>query len=391
MIARVRRWAGAPGALVALAVVLAVVQAAPLLFQQSIDGRAWHWWGYVAAVGASLPVMAVRRYPVAVLLVSITVSASYDLVEPVAPQPLWYGVLVGVYGLANWSGPWVRVVVFTLICGVGLATVGSLNTAMRGILMYVAAYALGRAAASARARTEALAEHTLRLERERRRDEERAAERERARIARDMHDILAHSITLMVVQAEAGPVVVEHSPRRAADAFDAIAEAGRDALSQLRRLLAILKEEDVSRAPQPTIEDLPVLVRQVGGAGPAAVYRVEGEPRAVPADCGVAVYRIVQESLTNIVKHAEAEQAEVHIRWHDDALEITITDDGRGADTARPAGGHGLIGIRERAAACGGTAVAGARPDGRPGFEVTARLPLAADPVTESREGSGAA
>lgn len=149
MIARVRRWAGAPGALVALAVVLAVVQAAPLLFQQSIDGRAWHWWGYVAAVGASLPVMAVRRYPVAVLLVSITVSASYDLVEPVAPQPLWYGVLVGVYGLANWSGPWVRVVVFTLICGVGLATVGSLNTAMRGILMYVAAYALGRAAASA--------------------------------------------------------------------------------------------------------------------------------------------------------------------------------------------------------------------------------------------------
>ncbi|WP_106396833.1 sensor histidine kinase [Actinocorallia populi] len=375
---RFRRLASSPWSDAALAAGAAVAQTAPLLFQQSSSGQPWHWWGYVAAVGASLPLAARRRAPVAVLLGCLAFSGLYDLVGPLASQPLWYGVLVALYGVAAGCPFRVRMSLLAVMCLVGLITVGSPDTATRGIVLYVAAYALGRASAGSRAQAAALAERALRLERERRMDEERAAERERARIARDMHDVLAHSISLMVVQAEAGPVVVETAPARASAAFDAIADTGRDALDQLRRMLSVLKDDDGTRAPQPTVHDLPALVRQVAGAGLEVRYDVEGEPRPLPADCGVAAYRIVQEALTNIVKHAGEARAEVRLRWRAAALEIRVVDDGRGAGTVLPSGRNGLIGIRERAAACGGTAAAGPRADRRPGFEVRARLPLAA-------------
>ncbi|WP_246053067.1 sensor histidine kinase [Actinocorallia herbida] len=375
---RARRLAGSPWADAALALVLAAAQVAPLLTKTSESGAPWHWWGYAAAIGASLPIAARKRAPVLVLLVSIAFSASYDLIEPLAPQPLWYGVLVALYGIAALCPTKVRLTVFAVVCGVGMLTVGSADTAARGIVMYVAAYALGRAAAGNRAQAEALEERAVRLERDRLVDAERAAERERARIARDMHDVLAHSISLMVVQAEAGAAVVEASPGRAEGAFEAIAGTGRDALDQLRRMLSVLKDTAESRAPQPTVGDVPALADRVRGAGLEAVCAVEGEPRALPADCGVAAYRIVQEALTNAVKHAGAARAEVLLLWHDDALELRVRDDGRGVPSALPSGGHGLIGVRERAAACGGTATAGPRADGLPGFEVSARLPLAA-------------
>ncbi|MDX6741380.1 sensor histidine kinase [Actinocorallia sp. A-T 12471] len=378
LLVRARRLAGSPWADAALALVLAAAQTAPLLFRSDVSGQPWHWWGYVVAIGASLPVAARRRAPVTVLVVCITVGSLYDLVDVVAPQPLWYGVLVALYGVASLCSAKTRLTIFTLVCGIGLLTVGSADTAARGIVMYAAAYALGRAAAGRRAQAEALEERAARLERDRRVDAERAAERERARIARDMHDVLAHSISLMVVQAEAGAAVVERAPARAADAFEAIAGTGRDALDQLRRMLSVLKDADGTRAPQPTVADVPALAAQVNGAGLAAVCVVEGEPRALPADCGVAAYRIVQEALTNAVKHSGAASAEVRLHWHADGLDLRITDDGRGAAHALPSGGHGLIGVRERAAACGGTAKAGPRSDGLPGFEVSARLPVAA-------------
>ncbi|MEV7868110.1 histidine kinase [Streptomyces sp. NPDC088124] len=373
--------AGSRWSEVTLAVVTTVAQMAPLLFLQSGSGRPWHWWGYAVTVGASLPLALRRRAPVAVLLVCATFSGLYDLAAPLAPQPLWYGTLIALYGVASVSPLRVRMPVVLAICAVGLATVGSPNTATRGIVLYIAAYALGRASAGARAEAAALAERAARLERERRMDEERAAERERARIARDMHDVLAHSISLMVVQAEAGPVALDTDPARASAAFGAIAGTGRDALDQLRRMLAVLKDEDEPRAPQPTIHDLPALTRQVAGAGLTVTRTDKGEPRPVPADCGAAAYRIVQEALTNVVKHAGADRAEVRLRWCDDVLEIRVVDDGRGAGKNLPSGGNGLAGLRERAAACGGTATAGPREDRLPGFEVRARLPLAAPEV----------
>lgn len=364
-----RRWVRSPWSDVALAVLAAVAQLWPLL---SREGQ-WHWWGYVAAVGSAMPLVARRRAPLPVLLVSFAFGTLYDLVDAVAAQPLWYGPLIALYTLSDRCGPRVRWAALVVIIGGGLLTVGSSDTALRGVVMYVTAYALGRGAAGTRAHAAVLEERAARLERERTLAAERAAERERARIARDMHDILGHAVSLMVVQAEAGPVVVRSDPDRAVATFDFIADAGRDAMDQLRRLLDILKEDRDPRSPRLTVDDLPELVRQVAGAGLAVGYEVTGEPRRLPPDRGIAAYRITQEALTNVVKHAGASRADVRLNWQEDDLVIEIRDDGRGPAAGLPSGGNGLIGIRERAAACGGSASAGPEPSG---FAVRARLPL---------------
>ncbi|SCL44973.1 Signal transduction histidine kinase [Micromonospora citrea] len=364
-----RRWARSPWSDAALAVCAAVAQLWPLL---SRDGP-WHWWGYVVTVGSALPLVARRKAPVTVLLVSCVFGASYDLVDDVAPQPLWYGSLIAIYTVAARSGRWTRWGALAMLLVGGLLTVGSSDTALRGVVVSVTAYALGRAAAGSRAHAAVLEERAARLERERVLEAERAAERERARIAREMHDILAHAVSLMVVQAEAGPVAVRADPERAVATFDAIAAAGRDAMDQLRRMLVVLRQDRGTAVAQAAIEDLPALVRQAAGAGLEVGYHVAGEPRPLPPAFGVAVYRIVQEALTNVVKHAGASRADVRLSWQEQELGIEIRDNGRGAGTGLPSGGNGLTGIRERAAACGGTASAGPGPAG---FTVRARLPL---------------
>ncbi|MFB4305929.1 sensor histidine kinase [Actinomadura sp. GTD37] len=370
-----RRLTASPWSDAALAAAATLAQIWPLLTVPD-DGRPWHWWGYVAAAGASLPLVWRRRAPVPVLILCAAFGTLYDAVDHIAPQPLWYGLLIALYTVASRSRQRVRLPAVAVLIAGGLATVGSADTAFRGVILYVTVYALGRAAAGSRAQGAVLAERAERLERERRVDAERAAERERTRIARDMHDVLAHSISLMVVQAEAGQVMIGDAPDRAAAAFDAIADTGRDAMDQLRTMLSVLKEDDEPRAPQPTVDDLPALADRVAGAGLTVRCTAEGEPGPLPAASGVAAYRITQEALTNVVKHAGAANAEVRLNWTEDGLVISVVDDGRGAGTGLPSGGNGLIGIRERAAACGGAASAGPRADG-PGFEVSARLPLA--------------
>jgi signal transduction histidine kinase len=247
---------------------------------------------------------------------------------------------------------------------------GSVAAGVREAFLWGGAYALGRGAHVRRAYAAELEERAARLERERRTDAERAAERERARIARDMHDVLAHSVSLMVVQAEAGPVVVRSDPARAEAVFDAVAAAGRDALTQLRRMLGLLAGARGERTPQPTLDDVPALA---AGVGRRVSLVTTGVRRAVPAEVGTAAYRIVQEALTNVVKHAGGASAQVALDWRETELVVTVLDDGPGP-VGRPGGGHGLIGITERAAACGGSAQFGPRPD-TGGFRVSARLP----------------
>ncbi|MER6946687.1 histidine kinase [Nonomuraea sp. NPDC000554] len=360
----------------ALAALVALIQLWPLLSREDPADIPWDWWGYVVAVLASAPLVWRRRAPVVVLIASLCAGALYDLADHVADQPIWYGSLIALYTVAATRARWISTTLLVVTIGGGLLVAGSSATVLRGSVLFFSVYAIGRAAATSRAHAAALKERAAQLERERQLEAERAAERERARIARDMHDILAHAVSLMVVQAEAGPVVVRSNPARAEAAFDAIAAAGRDAMTQLRRMLGVLKENEAPRAPQPTIDDLAALAGQVSGAGLEVGYTVEGEPRPLAPDCAVAAYRVAQEALTNIVKHAGAARADIRLIWEDDSLVIDITDDGRGASRDLPSGGHGLIGIRERAAACGGTATAGPRADG-PGFAVSARLPLA--------------
>jgi signal transduction histidine kinase len=313
------------------------------------------------------------------------IVAAFSLLASVYNRPgqdLPYGALLATYTVADLGRRWQRwsfLGGLVLILGPGALLVKHYGAAdfLLDLLLPLSAYLLGTLARISRERAEALEERAEQLARGRAADVARAAAEERARIARDMHDLLAHAVSIMVVQAEAAPVVVRTDPDRAERAFDAIAEAGRDAMAQLRRLLGVLKEEQDAgvRAPPPTVAAVPALVAQMDSTSLRVDLRTGGEPRLLPADAEVTAYRIVQEALTNTVKHAGADSATVRLDWKDASLLITVTDDGRGPDgaAAPQAGGHGLIGIQERVAACGGHAETGPAPGG--GFQVTARLP----------------
>ncbi|MEV5569197.1 histidine kinase [Spirillospora sp. NPDC052269] len=425
VVVRLRRWSGTWASDAVLAAAILLAQLWPLLSISRPGGGHWPWWGYAAVTASVLPLAFRRLAPVPVLILTVGFGTSYDLVSPLAWQPIWYGPILAYYTLATHSGRTARIGVITTQLVLTAVLRPSPDTLFRAVFMCITAYAVGRAVALGRAHAAALEDRAARAENERRleaaraeaeserataeaeraaaesrrataeaeravAEAERAAAAERARIARDMHDILAHAVSLMIVQAESGPLLMASDPERASAAFDAVAEAGRDAMTQLRRVLVLLKDgEDASRAPQPTLADLPELAGRVAGAGLAVEHQVIGEPRPLPPDVELAAYRIAQEALTNTVKHAGAEHVELTLRWHADALELTVRDDGRGAAAVArpgartlPSGGNGLIGIRERAAACGGTAETGPRDDGRPGFTVHAVLPLPLVPTT---------
>lgn len=213
---------------------------------------------------------------------------------------------------------------------------------------------------------------------------DRALRAERARIARDMHDVVGHAVALMVVQAEAGPLLVRTRPERAEAAFEAISAAGRDAMAQLRGLLGTLHDETgetgetgagAKRQPLPTLADLDALVHQVRRAG--LVVRLDRTGSAAPLSPGAetAAYRVVQEALTNTLKHARASRAEVRLAWSPTTLEITVADNGRGLAEGSPDGtGHGLTGLRERLAPVGG-ALSWSSPPDTGGFALTAVIP----------------
>jgi signal transduction histidine kinase len=197
---------------------------------------------------------------------------------------------------------------------------------------------------------------------------------ERARLARELHDVVAHAVSMVVVQAEAG-AAAGGPPDRVEEAFDAIADTGRTALAELRRLLGVLRSpgEAGPREPQPGVAQLEPLVESVRRAGLPVEVRVEGADRPLPPGVDLSAYRIVQEALTNSVKHAGPARASVLLRYGERDLELEVVDDGRGPRTGSAAG-HGLAGMRERTALLGGELDAGPAPGG--GFTVRARLPL---------------
>jgi signal transduction histidine kinase len=212
------------------------------------------------------------------------------------------------------------------------------------------------------------------LELERDQQAEIGAAQERARIARELHDVVAHSLAVMVAQADGGRYAGAGDPGAASRALAQIAETGRDALAQMRRLLGVLRAGEEGA-------DLPGLVRRLGGAGLPVELEVEGPARALPADVQLSVHRVAQEALTNVLKHAESpRRVEVVLRYLDAEVELTVRDNGR-ATAAGDGQGHGLAGMRERVALHDGTLEAGPRPGG--GYEVRARLPAPAGDVAE--------
>ena len=204
----------------------------------------------------------------------------------------------------------------------------------------------------------------------------RAVAEERRRIAREMHDVVAHSVSMMVVQAGGARRILDRDPRRAVAAAELIERTGREALTEMRRLLGVLHpDEHADYAPQPTLRELDALVERARGAGVPIDLQVEGERRELPAGLDLAAYRVVQEALTNVVKHGGSAPTEVSVHYRADAVEVRIADRGQGALNSRlGSSGHGLLGMRERVKMYGGELQAGRRRGG--GFEVHVLLPL---------------
>jgi signal transduction histidine kinase len=257
---------------------------------------------------------------------------------------------------------------------------GDLGLALVPWLVIAAGLSLGAFALRRRGeRAAELQERADRLERAREERARAAVAAERARIARDLHDVIAHSMSVMTIQGGAARLLLEQDPRRAREPLLVVEETGRQAMGEMRRLLGIVHEDEprVALAPQPGIADLDALVEQVRRAGLPVELTMQGEPKVPAPGVELAAYRIVQEALTNTLKHAGPARARVSARYEADALRLEIADDGRGGSKRR-GGGHGLVGMRERVALYGGELEAGPRAQG--GFAVRARLPLGREP-----------
>jgi signal transduction histidine kinase len=212
--------------------------------------------------------------------------------------------------------------------------------------------------------------------REREETARRAVAEEQARIARELHDVISHNVSVMVVQAAAGGDVFATRPDRAREALGSIESTGREALVELRRLLGVVRpaadDDGVCREPQPGLARLPELIEHVSAAGLRVELAVGGEPRDLPPGVDLSAYRIVQEALTNTLKHARAANVQVTIGYADSRLGLEILDDGAGGEVTGP--GRGIIGMRERVGLLGGELSAGPRAGG--GFGVRATIPL---------------
>ncbi|WP_367123192.1 sensor histidine kinase [Streptomyces phytohabitans] len=233
--------------------------------------------------------------------------------------------------------------------------------------------AVAAAAEVARARREQWARERA----EREAAERRKADEERLRIARELHDVLAHSISVINVQAGVGLALLDSDPEQARTALTTIKSASKEALGEVRHVLDTLRAPGAApRAPAPGLERLPELAEQAAGAGLRVATETAGRPVPLPPGADLAAFRIVQEALTNVMRHSASREARVLLDYGPDALRIRVDDDGPASGNAPGGGGNGLVGMRERAAVLGGSVTAGPRPDG--GFRVLARLPLAA-------------
>jgi signal transduction histidine kinase len=342
----------------------------------------------VLLVLVTLPLAFRRRAPAAALLIataSLVLAAVLVRHAPGGvPVEVFLALLIAFYSVGAHCDDRRAVVVGA----VALAAIVSVDLGRPGFfngsgsprpgawLVFAIAWLVGRDLRRRRHHVEDLESRAARLEREREEKARLAVSEERARIARELHDVIAHGVSVIVAQARAGPHLV-HDAERAAGVFRAIESSGRDALVELRRLLGILRSEDEELAigPQPGLGSLHSLIDQLSASGLPVRLRVDGKPVQLPAGIDLSAYRIVQEALTNVVKHAHAATAaDVIVRYGTQAVELDVVDDGRGLPENANGTGHGLIGMRERVALYGGTIETGPRAYG--GYAVHARLPL---------------
>jgi signal transduction histidine kinase len=335
------------------------------------------------AVAMTAPLAFRRRNPSAVFAV-IAFVALLQWLAGVSIRPEDLAILIASYTVAAHGRRWEAFTATAVVlCGVLMAVLRwHLEDVIPAFVALsaaaVAALVLGDDLRNRRAYFAELEERAERLEREREAETRAAVAAERAAIAREMHDIVAHNLSVMVIQADAATYAIETDPARARAVMETVTETGRQALDEMRHLLAVLRPTTAGeRAPQPGLAQLSELIDGVRRAGLDVAFEVSGGSGAVGAGVELALYRIVQEALTNTLKHAgHGARARVTVTYGADALTLVVTDDGHGVASRPVVGaGQGIIGMVERATLYGGTLVA--EPDPRGGFRVTASFPLA--------------
>jgi signal transduction histidine kinase len=348
----------------------------------------WLGWGLLAV--ATLALAARRRQPALVLLATAAaVAVSVALGYPTGP--IWGTPLIALYSAAATGRRALALLaaaVFLMVLVVWALLApepGTPDEIGFTVLLLALAVATGEVA---RGRRDYLAEAERRAtEAERTREEaaRRHAGEERLRLARDLHDITAHTIAVIAIQAGVADEALDGCqgcPEPARAAVRAIRAASREAMAELKATVSMLREGTAPRGPLPGLDQLEELVGMAASGGVRVELAVTGTAPPLPPAVDVTAFRIVQESLTNVLRHAQAASATVRVRYHPDAVEVEVDDDGRGANTTRPSGGvpgtrlqgHGLAVMAERAAAVGGHLEAGPKPAA--GFRVRARLPL---------------
>jgi signal transduction histidine kinase len=376
-------------ALLALGLTVALVL--ELSLGSNITGP--FWADYVCGVLATAAVAWRRSWPVwmlALQLSAVLLSTAFDGDLAENPFSVFLAVIVVMYGVGSYAPVgWSRFGVAIGVIGMVLINlVGDMSDdagAYIGTLLLAIAlpWAAGRAAKEWAQRALELERVNSALKAEQEQRSLLAVADERSRIARELHDVVAHSISVMVVQAEGAKRMMDRDPRRAKSALEQIEGTGRAALVEMRRLLGVLRKdgEGTIRTPQPGTQTLDMLVNRAQEAGLDVRVAIEGDRKTLPAGVDVSVFRIIQEALTNSLKHAGPTRADVLLKYDDKAVEVEIVDAGivngfepPESDPDNPQ--HGLLGMKERVSLYGGEIVTGPCEDGRDGYRVWARIPL---------------
>ena len=339
--------------------------------------------GYALIVAHTLPIAVRRRFPLTVLAWALATglafaSLGFNLV------PLGLSILIYVYSVASRCPRRVSLTgLATTEAMLGLVflarpkALGDRSTLVVDCVVVAAAWWLGDGTRRRHEAIVAARERAAELEQAREELARRAVVEERLRIARELHDVVAHSMSIIAVQSGVGAHVLGSQPAEAAKALAAIEVTSRQALTEMRRLLGVLREEAEptgSLTPAPGLAEVDALAAEVARAGARVEVRIEGTRPELPLGLDLSAYRIVQEALTNVVRHAGPATARVRIRYAADAVDVEVVDDGHGGSALQPGDGHGIVGMRERAALYGGSLDAGPLPGG--GFRVAAHLPV---------------
>jgi signal transduction histidine kinase len=356
-----------------------------ILGRDHIDGPAGPLWFDVLAIPAIvLPLLARRRFPFGAPAAMGVAAALTSFVDRTVVPFDGVTFLVGCAALFLVGSLRERsqaVAGFAVAEGVLAVVVhndpnGAVGDFIVASIIFMSVWTIAFGVGRKSVEADEARERAARAEREREERARSAVAEERARIARELHDVVGHSVSVMTVQASGVRRLLRPDQQRERDALLVVERTGREALAEMRRMVGVLRrpEEAPALAPQPSLEHLDRLVESAREAGLAVELHVEGEAVQLPAGVDLTAYRLVQEGLTNALKHAAATRAEVLVQYSDGHIEVVVSDDGHGAGSG-DGGGHGLVGMRERVSVYGGELDAGPRPGG--GYRLRARLPLA--------------